>query len=227
MNEELFCEYCKKLLEGNRKRFCNTICMNKKLKTKNFHTSCGVCGKEVKIEENRLKKQKMIYCSEKCKLIEKERRLNLSRKTVQCNYCGKFIIRPPSLINERNYCDQNCKNKYHSENLTGDKSAAWKGGKIKFTKILRGCERYSQWRKNIFFRDKCRCVECNKSLSLTTAHIHHLKELNILIKEFLEIGNEPTLEFAYLYKDFWDMDNAITLCRNCHGNYHPNLIRKN
>jgi len=61
---------------------------------------------------------------------------------------------------------------------------------------------HRNWRKRIFERDNYKCVDCGTNKFL---HAHHIKTR----AEF------PENEF--------DIDNGITLCRNCHSKHHPNI----
>lgn len=67
------------------------------------------------------------------------------------------------------------------------------------------CE-YRQWREAVFKRDNLKCVECGNSGKLNSHHIEPIRE-NI--------------------EKFYDMNNGITLCENCHSKtyFKENLFK--
>jgi hypothetical protein len=53
---------------------------------------------------------------------------NETREIVECDWCGSEIERPPSAVNDRNFCSDECSGKWRSENTSGEQSWHWKGG---------------------------------------------------------------------------------------------------
>lgn len=64
--------------------------------------------------------------------------------------------------------------------------------------------KYKQWRSKCLFRDKWRCRICGSRKKLS---VHHLTHLEIIVK---------SKQFHLL----WDIDNGITLCKECHKDIH-------
>jgi len=78
----------------------------------------------------------------------------------------------------------------------GEKHPNWKGGTTSVTKKTRNSNKYKVWRRTVFVRDEFTCQECGAQHTYIQAH--HLKSA----------AKYPELIF--------DIDNAITLCVDCH-----------
>ena len=65
---------------------------------------CPICGKEFENKKHPL----TVYCSKKCSDIAKIKKVELT-----CDYCGKKILKAPSLIKEyiKHYCSNECRYK--------------------------------------------------------------------------------------------------------------------
>lgn len=91
------------------------------------------------------------------------------------------------------------KGKFIKEN-----SPVWKGG-TKYNGIERATYEYVQWRKSVFQRDHYTCQKCgakSKKGNAVTLNAHHI--LNWA-------DNAPVR---------YDVENGITLCKDCHTLFH-------
>jgi 5-methylcytosine-specific restriction endonuclease McrA len=104
------------------------------------------------------------------------------------------------------------KGRHHSEKSRrknsdahkGVKSSLWKGGISPENKRIRHTIEFRLWREAVFARDNWTCQKCKtKKIYL---HPHHI----------LGFANYPELRFA--------IDNGITLCENCHKNFHKKKV---
>ena len=99
-----------------------------------------------------------------------------------------------------------------SEAHKGSKSSSWKGGVTPINKRIRRSMEFSLWRKAVFERDNYTCQRCGarggngKAVCL---HPHHI----------LNFAQYPKLRFI--------VDNGITLCKNCHIEFHKKYGSKN
>jgi len=86
----------------------------------------------------------------------------------------------------------------------------WRG-KSSLNRRLREIIEYKIWRSKVFERDNWTCQTCRKRGVYLEAH--HKKEFIKIIKEF----KIKTIEQARKCKELWDVDNGVTLCKNCHN----------
>lgn len=76
----------------------------------------------------------------------------------------------------------------------------WKGGVTDENRLARGSVEFKEWRKEVFERDTYTCQECGDTKSYL--HPHHIKEFAI-------------------YKELrYEVNNGLTLCKNCHLRLH-------
>ena len=98
----------------------------------------------------------------------------------------------------------------------GEKCWNWRGG-ISRWKISGNLKyklwfsfQYRQWRSDVFTRDDFTCQKCLKrGINLEA---HHIKQLLVILRE----NKIKTLEQALNCEELWNINNGITLCRDCH-----------
>ncbi len=98
----------------------------------------------------------------------------------------------------------------------------WKGGIMKLQSMIRDLPQYKTWRNEVFTRDSFTCQCCGQHGA--SLHAHHVKEFNILFKEFLQTYNqfspaeekEILLRLAMKHEPFWELSNGETQCKKCH-----------
>jgi len=109
----------------------------------------------------------------------------------------------------------------NTEGICKSNSGSFKKGDIppnkigdgisRLNKLIRGMPEYKEWRNHIFGRDLYTCKHCN--IRGVYFEAHHIKELWRIIKEY----NMKTIIDARNCKELWDLNNGITLCKECHG----------
>lgn len=112
--------------------------------------------------------------------------------------------------------------------LIGDKHPNWKGGITPLNLLLR---EYFQTNliPKILKRDNYTCQECG--IKYTQLHVHHIKKFSEITKTIMSEHSElNAIDNKYeLYliivndKRFLDLDNLITLCKQCHINKHKTI----
>lgn len=103
----------------------------------------------------------------------------------------------------------------------GEQSNHWKGGITPFYNLLRTLDEYNEWRMNCLKRDWFKCRECSSKEDL---EVHHIISFQKLTNEFLQKYNqfsiindrETLVRLAIIYEPFWNMENGITYCEECH-----------
>ena len=95
--------------------------------------------------------------------------------------------------------------------MRGENSPRWKGGTSELSKRIKNSFKYKKWREAIFQRDNWTCQRCGKRGGIIL-HPHHKKSLASILEE----NNVKTLEDALNCEALWNINDGITLCRNCH-----------
>jgi 5-methylcytosine-specific restriction endonuclease McrA len=90
----------------------------------------------------------------------------------------------------------------------------WKGGISKLTPTIRASFQYRQWRSDVFTNDDYACRICGRKGGQLEAH--HIKEFHITIEE----NNIKTIDEAIACSELWDLNNGMTLCKECHKKIH-------
>ena len=166
--------------------------------------------------------------------------------TVHCDYCGKEINKPPSLIKEKNFCDRNCMANYMK---TGETVKCYVCGK-EFYKIKSQIDRSEKH----FCSEKCKCEH------QTTLRGELSPQYNPNLTDEERIANRDYMEYAewrnkvferdnytcqrcgqrqgdinahHLNSFHWDkehrtdINNGITLCTSCHKLFHKEYGSRN
>jgi hypothetical protein len=113
------------------------------------------------------------------------------------------------------------RNEAISRGKKGKRSNHWKGGITDIHIWIRTLTESKHWRKAVLKRDNYTCQICGSKENLEA---HHIKEFNILLKEFLQqysqfspIDDKETLvRLAMTYQPFYELTNGKTLCYDCH-----------
>lgn len=117
--------------------------------------------------------------------------------------CGNVtLVATPSLVNG---VSRSC-GCLRSEGLSGAKSRFWKGGVTEWIHGLKHTSQYFTWAKKVKKRDNYTCQCCESRDSLNAHHIYN----------FID-NMEKAIE----------MDNGITLCENCHKDFHKVYGKRN
>ena len=178
--------------------------------------NCIVCHKIIsrntKAGENRIRPTqyiKALFCSKECKGIwqrenwrsEDSPHWKGGKIKRICPICKKEFFINQFEKERRRCCSKKCLGIWHSQNMKGTKASNWQGGKTPINKLLRGQKKVFECRTKVFERDDFTCQMCgdNRGHNLNA---HHIKSW----------AKYPELRF--------DINNGITLCRECHIKIH-------
>jgi len=128
---------------------------------------------------------------------------------------------PPRSEEHRRKISEYMKGKHASENTKqkiseslkgkcGEKSRNWKGGLTPLALTIRHSFEYRQWRSDIFTKDNFICQKCGQLGGRLNAH--HIKPFASIL-QYYEI---TTLEESLECDELWNINNGITLCKECH-----------
>ena len=174
--------------------------------------NCDECGKERSIKKyTTLNTRFCLICANK-------------GIRSSCYKDGRFINRKPC---------QNCGNEIKYGSLFCRKCRIGKNhhryidGRSPLVSLIRSLKEYKHWRTEVFRRDGFTCCECDSSKS-GSLEAHHKEEFHILLADFLKeydqfspIEDKETLvRLAIKWQPFWNIDNEITLCKDCHKVTH-------
>ena len=121
---------------------------------------------------------------------------------VKCDECGKEYELPycdylKSLHNGKKYCEKCAKRIF----FTGENNPSWNPNKTDEERAnSRSTDEYAKLVSNVFARDKYTCQCCGQYSKDLKAH--HMNSYDIFVDER------------------YDINNMITLCENCHRNFH-------
>ena len=169
-----------------------------------------------------------IFCSKKCNgNFQLGKKLNVvsKKKTFNCSNCKNKFQRYIVKTRPQLFCSRKCFliSKLHrnmrraemtSRNLVGNKNPSWKGGKSSLGHRIRNAPQYYQWRTVGFERDNFTCIKCGIKGGML--NFHHKNSMISIIVQYSIKSIKDALNCVKL----WDLDNGITLCRNCHTKAH-------
>lgn len=195
--------------------------------------NCGTCSKEISLPPSMIKNGKGKFCSRKCMAMAYSKRQKGAgshfwkggEATRQCRHCGKGFAADQYRVSigQGNFCSIVCNLKYQSKQMTGAKHPGWKGGITPILVSIRNSIKGSEWRKQVFIRDRFTCKRCGQIGGRLCAH--HIKRFSEIIED--TEYNLPLINIydaAMLYDPLWDINNGITLCESCHKEEHKKAV---
>lgn len=159
---------------------------------------CIVCNKEFYVKQSHVKQN---YCSRKCATESKIRNDKISKSMKLNNpLFDKKTVKKVFKTREKNgvnYTSHSEKFKAMLSKLRmGKNNPNYKHGKSKERVRIQGSRKYKKWRKSVFERDNYICQICGQRGGYL--EVHHIKSY----------AENPKLRF--------DINNGVTLCKNCH-----------
>jgi len=106
----------------------------------------------------------------------------------------------------------------------GEKSTAWKGGKLTITRLVKEYQNKNGWYKKVYERDGFKCSQCESKTKIEAHHKIPIKTIVDMYKN--EFDNKIDLYNFLTGLDIIidiNIENGITLCRECHKKEHINF----
>jgi len=103
-----------------------------------------------------------------------------------------------------------------SEANRGKNHYKWRSGISSLYEKIRKNFQYRQWRSDVFTRDEFTCQKCGIKSGYGKAiylEVHHIKPMSKILEE----NNIKTIENAINCQELWNINNGITLCKECHN----------
>lgn len=197
------------------KRYCSKGCLGLKVKVK-----CAICNKEIERNPKRASKTGKFYCSVECRRVGRRKKVD-----VICECCGKKFVGVAFKGKISKFCSRSCADK---GKITGSYVYCKRCGKRfwefksnprtycseKCSQISHRSDYFDEdgmmrknygktWAKNVKKRDKYSCKKCGSKKQITAHHI-------------LPWRDHPNQRF--------NINNGITLCRECHLKVHSGEI---
>lgn len=166
------------------------------MKLKNQGRSMRSISKELKMDPQRVKR--IIFEFHNIWFSEKDKRFDRKGKTHE-----QIFGKEKALIRKNKFI------KSMEGKTKGSKNGMWQGGITPKRFKIRNSNEYAEWRKKVFERDNHQCTYCDKrnkkgSGNITILHSHHILPFSRCLSK---------KELNYL---IFDVNNGITLCKECH-----------
>ena len=179
----------------------------KRIMHRKISLDCDICKKSFlrQRSNNKTTKTGKVFCSRDCfSKFQKGRNTNPGRIykknkyiLIACKYCSQPIYRWNYRLkqNKHHFCNIECKGRWTSLHLIGEKAVNWKGGLNYLAHKILTNPRYLRIREQVLTRDNYECALCQANIKLEVHHIIEKRE-NLLLA--------------------FDSNNMITLCKKCH-----------
>jgi 5-methylcytosine-specific restriction endonuclease McrA len=218
------CPICNMMMGYNSKR-CKICSPKSRATIKRFEVFCIDCNKL-------LSKNACYYDYKRCNKCTKKGKPSFQKGKKKPEFSGNKHPRWKPELHINKFCKvcnkQLCEtNKFgfcnNHKNMKGKNNPNWKNGVSPLNDLIKNLEQYINWRKLVFTRDNYTCQECYQK-SKGNIESHHIKSFSIIFSEFLSTysqfspieDKETLVRLAESYEPFWNIDNGITLCKDCH-----------
>lgn len=115
----------------------------------------------------------------------------------------------------------------------GENATAWKGGKLTITRMVKGFQYRNGWYSKIYERDSYKCIKCKSNNKIEA---HHITPVKYIVNQHKYKFSDKIEFYEFLIRlDIIideNLENGITLCRECHkmehsnfGSHNPNICK--
>lgn len=177
------------------------------MKLKTVDCICQFCDKIFTTKAAWVKKGSGKFCSKECSYLGKNKPKN-NNVEIKCKNCNKLFKVKPYRKDTAIACSNECRKILWSTspNRKGELHPNWKGGVSLERDKIKNTIEYKMWREDVYKKDNYTCQKCKNNTG-GNLHAHHI----------LNFSNHIELRC--------DVENGITLCKNCHdpsikGSFH-------
>jgi len=155
--------------------------------------------------------------------IAEQKKIHRRGEESLCHMCESTIYRKPNKgrRNKRHFCSRRCYALFLKYAMRGSNNHQWRGGRS-IAEMIRGSPRSREWIRFVLERDDFTCQQCKKRG--VHLHAHHIVPFSRILSLFLEqhsLDNlEVLLSVSQEYEEFFDPDNGVSLCVECHKGIH-------
>lgn len=134
----------------------------------------------------------------------------IKKSDKKCKFCNNFMPKTKPSV-KRLFCNISCYGNWNSINRRNENAPNFVHGKCYHLLYIRASREYKQWKRNVFIRDNFICQNC-KDESNKEIQAHHKKPFAKMCHD-----NEIySMDKARKFHPLWDIENGITLCKDCH-----------
>lgn len=211
LKHKMICKFCKKEFFSDKTgaEYCSHTCHSQSRKTFEL-VNCSYCNIEKKVVPSLYKRLENFYCNNTCRanhlkvLMAGESNPNYTKEIINCSGCSILIKVAPHRIKKHSYqfCSFECYKENIGKYFRGENNPQWNNSLSYQDRIKsRSLFEYSDWRFKVYQRDNysCKCCGDNAGGNLNA---HHLD------------GWDKHIDVRF------DVNNGITLCSNCHFDFH-------
>ena len=191
-----------------RKANCKECISKHEKQIRVYELTCENCGEKFTATNKRAR-----YCS-KCRYKEQGKKISGHNhpkynggKIVKCDNCGRelHITLSEYKNHKHHFCSKECYGKWKRVQVQGKNNPAYKPEltdeyRQQYIEDKRVGSKMDEWRKQVFERDNYTCQHCGKETHNNRAH--HKDGYNWCIDRR------------------HDVDNGVTLCKECHDEFH-------
>ena len=223
------CKKCNKEFSAisSKRMYCSRKC-SQLSQIRRIKVHCLHCNKEFEKIESEINNGRGRFCSKDCMYKGRKRpkglKYNIKKENSTWFKKGHITwnIGKPWDSKFKKKMSESCKGNRNSPKTefkkgqtSKDKNANWKGGITPLTRHIRQLDEYKKWIKKVFQRDKFTCKLCGVRGSVYL-HAHHIYKF----KDILSKNNIKNIEDAINCKFLWNINNGVTLCKECHKKLH-------
>lgn len=253
---KVVCTTCNKEFEKlpnkiGEKNFCSKKCLDKYNLSNKTQFKCKNCNKTFYVDNSYIKSQaernqQILFCSNDCKHEYMQKDMIM----VNCDYCNKEYLKSKNKVGKLNFCNIECKNKYHDEfnnkiikckycgkefkvnNYKADiqhrQFCNWECKTKYFGLIYDNYNKISHYLRTTVEYEKWRKGvlsnsnnKCSECGEEENLQAHHLNTLFNISKQY-----DFDKDKIKLSKEFNDVSNGICLCQACHHKKHVFMKQK-